>query len=144
MRASIAMSIADFGVEIEVQERSSLWCDRIRAEKLGGDARLLGRENKREEKEEREERKEKWEKKIVIEMYIKSEKRGTIFSRVWGGSPSGSYLSLVLSKLNSARSLLSVDQFSEDFAKYLITSSRIFVDGSKFLSKNFTFFPFFV
>ena len=47
LRASIAMSIADFGVEIEVQERSSLWCDRIRAEKLGGDARLLGRENQR-------------------------------------------------------------------------------------------------
>ena len=41
MRASIAMSIADFGVEIEVQERPSLWCDRIRAEKLGGDARLI-------------------------------------------------------------------------------------------------------
>ena len=102
------------------------------------------KEREREEREEREERKEKLEKKIVIEKYKKSEKRGTIFSRVWGGSPSGSYLSLVLSKLNSARSLLSVDQFSEDFAKYLITSSRIFVDGSKFLSKNFSFFPFFV
>ena len=99
-------------------------------------------EREREEREEREEGKEKLEKKIVIEKHKKSEKRGTIFSRVWGGSPTGSYLSPILSKLNSARSLLSVDQFSEDFAKYLITSSRIFVDGSKFLSKNFSFFRF--